>query len=224
MIILNLLPPEEQKKKRFFKKRTPLPAVKSETVFINSLPHYIISATEEAFLKEELFGFLKKYKGQIIAPPALSNNEKLLPLIFDISEYNKKCAFSALRRYLKSGNNIDKTLYIADKYGALAENIPEALPFIKSVCILTSSPFYGDTFERKVFSNYGIRPSIKPYEKKKEAEFFADFDSLALDGTLTLLTNGAKKTLRPELIRKKAEGANKLRALGIEEKYIYAAF
>lgn len=224
MIILNLLPPEPQKKKRFFKRKEKHTSVKSETVFINSLPHYIISAKEEDFFKDELFAVLKKYKGQILAPPALINNERLSPLIFDISEYNKKCAFASLRRYLKSDNATDKTLYIADKNGSLAENIAETLPFVKAVCIFTSSPFYGDGFKEKMFFRFGIKPLVKPYEMKKETEIFANFDKISQDGTLTLITDGTKKTLRPEILRKKAEGANKLRALGIEERYIYAAF
>lgn len=224
MIILNVLKEEKPKPRRFFKKTTQENTVKSETVFVNGLPHYVISAPENSFSKGELFDFLKKYKGKILAVPVLLNNKALSFLMFDITNYNKQCAFYALCRYLKSGEAINKALYIADENGVLSKELCSVLPFVKSVGIFTSSPLYGDDFLKNAFMSFGVTPIVKPYNIKKETDFFADFDTLLNDGTLTLVINGAKKELHPEIIRKKAEGANRLRALGIEEKYIYAAF
>lgn len=223
VIILNIAPPENVKKRRFSKiKRTPK-RVKSETVFVNGLPHYLITATENAFCTEPLFDFLEKYRGRILAPEALFQIEKLRPLMFDITPYLKRCAFSGLCRYLKCSGKIRETLFVADESGALSKEILNVLPYVKGLCVFSFSARYDDELINKAYSAYGVKIVIKPYSEKCEARLFADFDTLTADGGVILLKKGEKKEISPEILRKETEGAQKLYALGIDEKYIYAA-
>lgn len=225
MIILNLLTEKEKKPRRFFKKtkKPSEPPTSSEPLFINRLPHYIINGSEASFCGE-LLPFLKKHKGKILLPEPLINNETLKPLMFDTSSYEKLCAFSSLKRYLKCADSTKKALHICDNDGVLQNKLLSVMPFVKTLCVYSDSGVYGQAFSEGAYSNYGVKVSVKPYKEKKVKHTFASFDELSEDGSLYVFENGAKKELKPSLIKKNTEGFEKLRALGISEKYIYAAF
>ena len=106
MIILTLKPEEaEKKKRRFFKRKPQKPVFITETVFINSAPHYKISAEPRCFSDDGFLNALKSHSGQIAAADGVLAIARpvIEPLLFDASDFLKHCAFSGLLRYLKGG-------------------------------------------------------------------------------------------------------------------------
>lgn len=227
MIILTLKPEEaEKKKRRFFKRKPQKPVFITETVFINSAPHYKISAEPRCFSDDGFLNALKSHSGQIAAADGVLAIARpvIEPLLFDASDFLKHCAFSGLLRYLKGGMCKKDALFIKDSRGTLKDVLKEALPFVKSLTVLSTSPFYNEDFINGAFFKYGAQVKVTPFSKKPAFGYFADFDALEKDDALFLDFKEKSIKIRPEIKRKKTEGAAKLRALGIAEKYIYSAF
>lgn len=227
MIILTLKPEEPQKTKRnFFKRKVQNPVFTAETIFINSFAHYKISAEPRCFCDEEFLAALKCHKGQIAATDevlaiARANIE---PLLFDTSGFSKHCAFSGLMRFLKGNALKNESLFIKDSQGALNDVLQNALPLVKALFVISDARTYGEQFKTAAFLKYGAAIKVISAPQKAVCGCFADFDALASDGSLFLAFNEKRLKIRPEIIRKKTEGAAVLRTLGINEKYIYSAF
>ncbi len=157
-------------------------------IVINNKPHFVISVSEDTLEDLEFQKLISKYKGSVVASENLEKIDWLKDILFDLKPFKKKILFESFKNKLKNKEFISRSLLIIDYDLTLLYEIPEILPFVKNVSLLTNSKTDTTDWENSCFSEYGVKPVIirnKANSNENYYDMIADFEKIE-DNKLTL--------------------------------------
>ena len=157
-------------------------------IVINNKPHFVISVSEDTLEDLEFQKLISKYKGSVVASQNLEKIDWLRDILFE-----------SFKNKLKSKEFINRSLLIIDYDLTLLYEIPEVLPFIKTIGILTKSKIDTSDWENTCFSEYGVKPVVirnKGGDNIKNYDIIADFEKIE-DNRLTINMSGEESVLYP---------------------------
>lgn len=227
MLILTVKKDVPEKKRRFFKNKrnTENCSYERSTVFIKYKPHYVICVPENEIKKDEFINKLFPYKNNIIVSREVEKLGFPKELLFDNSDYLKRCAFDGFLRFLKNGKYKNQTVGVFDESGCLNDVISRILPFVKNLTVYSQSNKYSQSAICETYYTYGVKYNIRSKYNVVFSDIKADFDCLNENGSVNIEINGKLKIIFPEYKNINVDGdVNKLREIGIDDKYIYPAF
>ncbi len=168
-------------------------------IVINNKPHFVISVSEDTLEDLEFQKLISKYKGSVVASENLEKIEWLRDVLFDLRPFKKKILFESLKNKLKNKDYISLSLLIIDFDLTLLYEIPEVLPFVKNVGVLTKSKTDTTDWENTCFSQYGVKPVVMRNSgiyNEKFYDIIADFEKIE-ENELTLNISGETTVLYP---------------------------
>jgi len=168
-------------------------------IVINNKPHFVISVSEDTLEDLEFQKLISKYKGLVVASENLEKIEWLRDVLFDLRPFKKKILFESLKNKLKNKDYINLSLLIIDFDLTLLYEIPEILPFVKNVGVLTKSKTDTTDWENTCFSQYGVKPVVMRNSgiyNEKFYDIIADFEKIE-ENELTLNISGETTVLFP---------------------------
>lgn len=168
-------------------------------IVINNKPHFVISVSEDTLEDLEFQKLISKYKGSVVASENLEKIEWLRDVLFDLRPFKKKILFESLKNKLKNKDYISLSLLIIDFDLTLLYEIPEILPFVKNVGVLTKSKTDTTDWENTCFSQYGVKPVVMRNSgiyNEKFYDIIADFEKIE-ENELTLNISGETTVLYP---------------------------
>ena len=168
-------------------------------IVINNKPHFVISVSEDTLEDLEFQKLISKYKGLVVASENLEKIEWLRDVLFDLRPFKKKILFESLKNKLKNKDYINLSLLIIDFDLTLLYEIPEILPFVKNVGVLTKSKTDTTDWENTCFSQYGVKPVVMRNSgiyNEKFYDIIADFEKIE-ENELTLNISGETTVLYP---------------------------
>ena len=179
-------------------------------IVINNKPHFVISVSEDTLEDLEFQKLISKYKGSVVASQNLEKIDWLRDILYDLKPFKKEILFESFKNKLKSKEFINRSLLIIDYDLKIEDNllieditllyeIPEVLPFIKTIGILTKSKIDTSDWENTCFSEYGVKPVVirnKGWDNIKNYDIIADFEKIE-DNRLTMNISGEKTILHP---------------------------
>ena len=227
MLIITLKKSTCENKRRFLKNKRNIERCIYEhsTVFIKYKPHYVICVTENEIKNDEFINKLFPYKNNIIVTREVEKLDFPKELLFDYSDYLKHSAFKGLLRFLKNGKHKNQTVGVFDEKGSLIDIIPEILPFVKNLTVYSQSNKYSQSAICETYYKYGVKYSVRSKENVVFSDIKADFDCLNENGSVNIEIKGIPKLIFPEYKKSGFDGdVNKLREMGIDDKYIFSAF
>ncbi len=168
-------------------------------IVINNKPHFVISVTEDTLEDLEFQKLISRYKGSVVASRNLEQIDWLQDILFDLKPFRKKILFESFKNKLKSQKFINRSLLIVDNDLTLLYEVPEILPFVKNVGILTNSNIDTSDWGNQCFYTYGIKPVVirnKEIYNIKNYDIIADFEKIE-DNKLVLNMSGEECALYP---------------------------
>ena len=168
-------------------------------IVINNKPHFVISVSEDTLEDLEFQKLISKYKGSVVASQNLEKIDWLRDILYDLKPFKKEILFESFKNKLKSKEFINRSLLIIDYDLTLLYEIPEMLPFIKTIGILTKSKIDTSDWENTCFSEYGVKPVVirnKGGYNIKNYDIIADFEKIE-DNRLTINMSGEESVLYP---------------------------
>lgn len=163
MIILKLNEDVNEKKKKMWwksKAKDDLLKYSRAGLIIYNKPHFIISVNESCLYEEQFKKMLERYKGEIITSEKLSKNEFINELVFDEKPFLKKAIFKSFCELLKKYKSKSLNVFIADIDFVLKEELPQILPYVKTLTVKVEDEIYIRDWQRQCFLEYGIKPQV----------------------------------------------------------------